>query len=128
MAILEAMPAEHYGFIPSDDMRTFSGQAIHLGESLKWQLEKAIGTELAEIKGDDKASIIKSLGGIYDEVIAALKGADGNKLSEETSMWYGESTHNRILNLMDSHHAHHRGQMIVYLRLKGGDAPKYIGW
>jgi uncharacterized damage-inducible protein DinB len=43
-------------------------------------------------------------------------------------MWYGSSTKNRILNLMDNHLAHHRGQMIVYLRLKGIEPPSYVGW
>jgi uncharacterized damage-inducible protein DinB len=30
--------------------------------------------------------------------------------------------------LMHDHHTHHRGQIIVYLRLNGLKPPKYVGW
>lgn len=29
---------------------------------------------------------------------------------------------------MDNHLAHHRGQMIIYLRLQGIKPPAYTGW
>ena len=33
-----------------------------------------------------------------------------------------------FLLTMDNHLAHHRGQLIVYLRLMGLKPPSYVGW
>ena len=37
-------------------------------------------------------------------------------------------TRRQFLMLMADHVTHHRGQMLVYLRLKGITPPKYIGF
>lgn len=40
----------------------------------------------------------------------------------------GPLTRRQILILMHDHQAHHIGQLIVYLRLKGIKPPGYVGW
>ncbi|WP_374662973.1 DinB family protein [Parasegetibacter sp. NRK P23] len=34
----------------------------------------------------------------------------------------------QIINLLSDHQTHHRGQLLVYLRLCGLTPPKYVGW
>ena len=125
---LEAMPEESYDFVPAPGMMSFQEQAVHVANGFHFHWKAAGLSGLPEMKEGDKAAIMESYTRILDEVIASLPKLTGAVLSEEKSMWYGSSTKNRIFNLMDNHLAHHRGQMIVYLRLKGIKPPAYRGW
>jgi uncharacterized damage-inducible protein DinB len=128
LKMLEVMPEEHYEFVPAEGMRTYKEQAEHIVSSFNYQMAKTGFFDLPEVDNTDKKSLIQSYTKIFDEIISKLKNIKNSALKTETSMWYGQSTYLRILNLADNHLAHHRGQMIVYLRLKGIEPPSYIGW
>ena len=49
-------------------------------------------------------------------------------LNEKVEFIAGTMTRRRILLLMTDHLTHHRGQLVVYLRMKGVEPPKYVGW
>ena len=34
----------------------------------------------------------------------------------------------QILTLLNDHHTHHRGELLVYLRLQNIKPPRYQGW
>ena len=57
-----------------------------------------------------------------------LENADEEALSETVDMWYSKVSKEAILLTMDNHLAHHRGQLVVYLRLMDVKVPSYIGW
>ena len=40
----------------------------------------------------------------------------------------GKMSRRRIMLLLTDHVTHHRGQLVVYLRLKGVEPPAYRGW
>ncbi|MDW3646357.1 MAG: DinB family protein [Bacteroidia bacterium] len=126
--VLTAMPEEFYDFSPAKGMKSFREQASHIATGFNFQLKKSGLPSLPAVKNKSKASMIASYTEIFDALIQNLKNYPAAELGEEASMWYGSSTKLRMLNLMDNHLAHHRGQMIVYLRLKGIKAPSYIGW
>ena len=128
LEMLEAMPEEHYNFVPADKMRTYKEQAEHIVGSFNYQLTKTGFFDLPSVDNANKKSLIKSYTAIFDEIISKLKNVKDSELKTKTAMWYGQSSYLRILNLADNHLAHHRGQMIVYLRLKGIKPPRYIGW
>jgi len=128
IGVLEAMPAEGYDFVPAEGMRSFKEQAAHIGSVFAVKMGKLGNTDLPRVDDTSKETIIASCNLIFDAIIAHLKQLPGKTLQEETKMWYGPSSKNRIMMLMDNHLAHHRGQMIVYLRLKGVEPPKYVGW
>ena len=128
LQVLEAMPEEHYDFAPAKGMKSFREQASHIASGFNYQLKKSGLPALPGAKSTSKAAMIASYGEIFDALIRNLRTYEADQLKEEASMWYGKSTRLRMLNLMDNHLAHHRGQMIVYLRLKGISAPSYVGW
>lgn len=128
LQVLEAMPEEHYDFAPAKGMKSFREQASHIATGFNYQLKKSGLPALPAVKNKSKAAMIESYGEIFDALLQNLKNYPPDQLKEEASMWYGTSTRLRMLNLMDNHLAHHRGQMIVYLRLKGIKAPAYVGW
>ncbi len=125
---LEAMPEEFYGFVPIDSMHSFSEQATHIVSTMHWQMEKLGFKELPEFKDESKAELITSYESLFDYLISELESMEGYELKETVGVFYGASTKRRLLNLLDNHLAHHRGQMMVYLRLKGVKPPKYRGW
>ena len=126
--VLKAMPEEYYDFKPVEGMMSFYDQVSHIASGFNFHLKAAGLNTVPKLKGKDKASLITAYTKIFDEIINILKRTDTNFLRQEKDLWYGETTKGRILNLMDNHLAHHRGQLIVYLRLKGVKAPGYIGW
>jgi uncharacterized damage-inducible protein DinB len=128
IAIIEAMPEEHFDFVPAKDMKSFKKQAAHIVTTLHWQMETLGFADIPKFKGETKDEILASYETLFDYILTELKSMKGDQLSESVTVFYGESSKRRLLNLMDNHVAHHRGQLIVYLRLKGIAPAKYKGW
>lgn len=128
LEIIDAMPEKDYDFIPAEGMKSFHEQVAHVLNGFNYQLGKTGEIDLPKVDESSKKTVLKSATKIFDEILNYIKSADSDMLPNTTEMWYGESTKNRILNLMDNHLSHHRGQLVVYLRLKGIKPPKYIGW
>lgn len=128
MKVLEAMPEEHYDFKPVEGMKTFKSQATHIANWLNNHIKKVGHTGLTKVDTGSKESLMASFNTIFDELLAYIETLDPDILSETTRMWYGQSTKSRLMNLMDNHLTHHRGQLIAYLRLKNIKAPSYVGW
>jgi len=129
LGVLEAMPEEHYDFKPMEEMMSFQEQALHIANGFHYQIK--LGEEKSPFSNIDETSketIIASYEKVFDSILDYLKQVDPTSLSNEGKAWFGQATKLRAINLMDNHLAHHRGQLIVYLRLKGIKPPKYIGW
>ena len=58
----------------------------------------------------------------------AIAHTSPDSLSVTKSFFAGPMSRRQIIALMHDHHTHHRGQLLVYLRLNGIKAPKYRGW
>ena len=128
LAVLEAMPEEHYDFQPTEEVKSFKGQAAHIVGSFNFQMAFLGYPNLAKVDETSKATVIQSYTEVFDVIIAHIKTLNTKTLQEEITPFYGKSTKSRMLNLMDNHLAHHRGQLTIYLRLKGIKPPKYVGW
>jgi len=128
LEMIELMPEEAMDEIPAEGMKSYRWQVEHFSRSFQNQSSKIPDFPIAGIDVSTKASMIISMTQVFDSILDYLQKIDGSKLSETMEMWYGNSTRLRVFNLMDNHLAHHRGQMIVYLRLQGIAPAKYIGW
>ena len=128
LGVLEAMPEEYYDFKPTDEVKSFKEQAAHVVDAFNFQMEFLGYPNLAKVDKTSKATVIQSYTEIFDVIIAHIKTLKPNDLQEEIEPFYGTSTKSRMLNLMDNHLAHHRGQLTIYLRLKGVKPPRYVGW
>jgi uncharacterized damage-inducible protein DinB len=69
----------------------------------------------------DKANVLKLLNTSYDFVIAALDKLDHQRMQQsfDSPAGGGKMTGMELYLLAVDHTAHHRGQCIVYLRMKG---------
>lgn len=128
IAVLNAMPEEHYDYTPSEGMMSFREQAVHIVNAFGFHLKKAGKNDLSKINANTKETTLASFNTVFNEIISYLKNLNAEELNKEQELWYGTSTLLRILNLMDNHLSHHRGQMIVYLRIKQITPPAYLGW
>ncbi|WP_300433615.1 DinB family protein [Christiangramia sp.] len=129
--IAELMPEEYYSFKPTERQLSFSGQLEHINQNMTWinsdyiqQNKELDKTEFPTIKAD----IIKEISKSFDLVSENVKNLSDEKLKQKMSFFSGEMNLLQILNLIQDHVTHHRGQLIVYLNLKGIEPPPYRGW
>jgi uncharacterized damage-inducible protein DinB len=78
--------------------------------------------------GLTKAEIIAYVSNAFDYGGKSIEMLDAKKLEEVINFWGGRATKRKIVLLLNDHQTHHRGQMVVYLRLNGIAPPAYIGW
>jgi uncharacterized damage-inducible protein DinB len=78
--------------------------------------------------GDSKKEIIAMLEKAFAYATATVNAMSESNLNENVDFLAGRMTKRRLLLLLTDHVTHHRGQLVVYLRLKGVKPPDYRGW
>ncbi len=126
VAIAEQMPASDYGFKPVDAQMSFGEQMAHIASSNLWFLKfSGADVKLKEPEKKDKESVIKYLNESFDAAIKIVEGLTPEQLNKETKLeGMKMSGFEAVLFGMD-HITHHRGQCIVYLRLKNNKPADY---
>src|SRR5882757_8805577 len=130
LAVANAMPDDAYSFKATDAERSFGGQMNHLATGNTFYCSTALGTKNPLAKpaapaDDTKATVISSLNTAYDYCIAGLKGMTDADLQATASMRNTPWTKLELFLGGFTHAAHTRGQVEVYLRLKGVTPPDY---
>ena len=133
LQVADALPASQYDFKPTEDQRAFHEQITHLCANMIWLSTTYLdGNGLESANADepptDKEDIIELLNESFDYAHATISQLDPNTLDAELDFFAGPMSRRRVMLLMADHLAHHRGQAIVYLRLKSIDPPRYKGW
>jgi uncharacterized damage-inducible protein DinB len=122
LKIADQMPESGYSSRPNAEEMTFGEQLLHIANSIE-QMTQGLTPKkhpTFDAKNITKASAMKALNAAFDDgaqAIASLSDADLNTKmvgSEEGKMTALET----VIFAMD-HIEHHRGQCIVYLRVKG---------
>ena len=132
VGIAEAMPEENYNFKPSERQMTFKEQLLHIKGNMDW-LSTTYFTQTEYNKDNSeeiktKAQTIAHLKKAFDAAYAIIENTSDKKLTETVDFFAGPKSKLQILNLLQDHVTHHRGQLIVYLNLKEVAPPKYSGW
>ncbi len=131
--VMDLMPQKEYGFIPSKDEMSFEEQLMHISKNICWLSSKLLNGGIAPhtdfgIAGKSRKEVIKIINDCLAFGQNTIDNFDESKLDELVEFNTGQKTKRQILNLIHDHHTHHRGQLLVYLRLKGKTPPVYIGW
>ena len=131
LEIAEVMPEEHYDFKPTERQRSFKEQLFHIKGNIDWlstsyftEQEYVRNKELPETKEKTLSLIRKA----FDDSAAIIRNSTIEDLSQTVDFFAGPKSKLQILNLLQDHVTHHRGQLIVYLNLKNIIPPKYVGW
>tara|TARA_R100001369_G_C3316329_1_gene168161 strand:- start:361 stop:837 length:477 start_codon:yes stop_codon:yes gene_type:complete len=133
VAVAEAMPPEKYDFKPTERQKGFQDQLLHIKSNMDWLSSTYFGRQMSDKESGNNSKLtkeetIKLLVNAFDGVSAILKNLPPEALSEKVEFFAGEKTKLQILNLLQDHVTHHRGQLIVYLNLNTIEPPTYVGW
>ena len=128
LKIIEAMPEEDFNFKPTPEVKSFLSQCSHVTTWLRTHSRFVTEIEMKKLKFKTKAEVKAGLDDFFNQFMAFLKNTTKENLAEKTKVFYGNTSKRFIIETMDNHLSHHRGQMIIYLRLKGIKPPSYIGW
>lgn len=126
------MPEEHYGFKPTPEIMSFAEQIAHDASSIYWFAAKIKGEEnpgkAFKLEGKTKAEIITYLKEAFAYALKVLSGLTDPQAAEKIPVWGDKVlTRSGIFMLMKDHTTHHRGQMVIYLRLKGLKPAEFRG-
>jgi uncharacterized damage-inducible protein DinB len=128
----EAMPADLYDFKPSEGSRTFQEQLLHMVSNMMWLSTDFLeGKEFSQDLKDpalEKDQILTILRETFKISTQAVRDLPDHKMRDVVEFFAGPMEIQQIIMLMTDHMTHHRGQILVYLRMNDVKAPRYRGW
>jgi len=111
---------------------SFRDQVLHITQNMYWLSSTYLNGENVGLKIKDEGQSNQEIKAQYLEIgkytLGVIRNLKENELTERVPFFAGNLTRWQIFELMHDHHTHHRGQIIVYLRLNGFKPPKYVGW
>jgi len=126
-AMADKMPADGYSFKPTPAQMSFGEQVLHIasanasfaaaitgGKSRSWDAKKT-----------DRVSALAALDESAKLASDAIAKLTPELLQKTIKSEEGEMRVEDLVMLMFDHTTHHRGQMVVYLRLKGIPPAEY---
>ncbi len=131
LGIAEAMPEKQYGFKPTERQMSFQEQLLHIQQNMLWLGTTYFSEETYEkepIEILTKEQLLKFLAESFDVVAKNVKATPESALSETVGFFAGSKNRLQMLQLLQDHVTHHRGQLIVYLNMKEITPPRYVGW
>lgn len=138
MQIIDLIPEESLDFAPTQRQMSFEKQLLHIERNIEW-LGTVYFTEAKQfIPADEnekgvtpyysKKILRQRLKKAFETLASRVRKTPVEQLSETVDFFAGPKSKWQILNLLQDHVTHHRGQLIVYLNLKGIEPPNYVGW
>jgi uncharacterized damage-inducible protein DinB len=106
---------------------------LHIRDNINWidqsyfskseeTVDQQDGTDLNKVK------IIALLRNTFDTTYKDVETCSEIDLKESVRFFAGPKSKLQIMNLLQDHVTHHRGQLLVYLNLKDITPPGYSGW
>ena len=127
-----AMPAEYYSYKPTEEQMTFGKQLVHIAGNMLWLGHAYLGADEIDVDMDHppvkKEAVIQLLERSFAYAETAVRNMDMSTLDEIVDFPADPLSRRQVMMLLSDHVTHHRGQLVVYLRLKGIEPPPYVGW
>ncbi len=133
--VAETMPENKYDFKATPESMSFAENLMHIGWAMDWHSQSLMGgrevrdwntdTEL-KVDNKSKKEMIAKIDETFDKTIEFISNFDINKLEERLDYFGSDRTKRQVLLLLADHITHHRGQMLVYMRLNGLVPPRYV--
>ena len=124
VAAIEAMPADKFGFKPSEGQMTFGHLVTHMADANYTICSKATGVsapKTEELKDtDSKDKLVAAVKASFDFCSGALANMDDSKLGETTEGFGGKQVTRAYMSLvLASSWGDHYAEASTYLRLNG---------
>jgi uncharacterized damage-inducible protein DinB len=128
---INSMPDDKVSFRPVPEVLSFAGQFLHIADVNYKFAGGAFGLEnpFQGAKPEDdaalqsKAALLEFVGASYEFILQGLRSVASGSLEEEVPFYRWTMSRRLILAKAMEHHAHHRGQTVVYCRLQGMKPP-----
>ncbi|VAW10322.1 hypothetical protein MNBD_BACTEROID03-1589 [hydrothermal vent metagenome] len=133
--VAETMPEDKYDFKASPESMTFAKNLMHIGYAIDWHSQSLLsGRESRDWKTDttfkvankSKEEMIATIDKTFDATIELIKQFNTTQFDDELDYFGLNRTKRQIFLLLADHVTHHRGQMLVYMRLNGLVPPRYV--
>ncbi len=134
LEVAEVMPAELYGYQPTEDVFSFAEQLMHTAANIYFLNATYIRNDTPEdfaleAAGKSKEEIIQLLAQAIATVDASYQALAPEGEKEAVNLFNSiETNKKRVFLLIRDHMTHHRGQLVIYLRMNGIEPPAYVGW
>lgn len=133
LAMIDSIPADSLDFKPTPRQMSVREQLAHIRMNMLWLGHTYFGdnstnTQPALDKNAGKEDLSKALKEAFTVVNNLVSQTDSKRLDEEVEFFAGPKSRLQILNLLQDHVTHHRGQLVVYLNLMDLTPPRYSGW
>jgi hypothetical protein len=137
IAVAKLMPADSYGFKPVPEELSFGQVLIQVAQANLGACAVASGSKRPDVspvlmeeengkRPADKDAIIQFLSSSFDFCNQAIASMTPEKFDAVVGSPNRKMTGFEWLWAYFTHTAHHRGQLEVYLRLKGIQPPEYV--
>ncbi|MEP1489471.1 MAG: DinB family protein [Algibacter sp.] len=133
--VAKTMPEDKYEFKASPDSMTFAENLMHIGYAIDWHSQSLLGGRESRVWKTDtvfkvanksKEEMIAIIDKTFDGAIKLIKQFDTTQFDDELDYFGLNRTKQQIFLLLADHITHHRGQMLVYMRLNGLVPPRYV--
>lgn len=135
LEVAQLMPQEKYDFKATPESKSFAENLMHTAWALDWHSQSLLGGREArdwqtdtELKPQNKLKeeMIAKVAENFDKTIALLNDFNPDMLQERLDYFGLDRTKRQIFLLLADHITHHRGQMLVSLRLNNIQPPRYV--
>lgn len=135
LQVAETMPEDKFAYKPTPESMSFAENLMHIGWAMDWHSQSLLGGREArdwntdtEFKVDQNAKneMVSTIEKTFDKTMKFVREFDVSKLEEELDYFGLKRTKRQVLMLLADHITHHRGQMLVYLRLNTLQPPRYV--
>ena len=133
--LAETMPEDKYAFKATAASKTFAENLMHIGYALDWHSQSLLGGRDSRdwkidttftVDNKSKKEMIARIDETFDETIKLIEGFDTAKFDDRLDYLGLNRTKRQIFLLLADHITHHRGQMLVYMRLNELTPPRYV--
>lgn len=133
--VAEMMPEDKYNYKVTPESLSFAENLMHIGYALDWHSQSLLGGREARTWQTDtiykthnknKEQMLATINKTFEAAINLMQEFDTSKLNDELDYFGLNRNKRQIFLLLADHITHHRGQMLVALRLNGLVPPRYV--
>lgn len=133
--IAETMPEEAYNFKLTPESLSFAENLMHIGFAIDWHTQSLLGGREArdyqtdtiyKVSNKSKEEMIATINKTFEESIELIKQFDITHFNDKLDYFGLNRSKRQIFLLLADHVTHHRGQMLVSMRLNGLIPPRYV--
>ncbi|WP_350288412.1 DinB family protein [uncultured Croceitalea sp.] len=133
--VAKMMPEEKYDYKVTPESLSFAENLMHIGYAIDWHSQSLLGGREARTWQTDtiykahnknKKEMLVVINNTFEKAIMLLNDFDTTQLNDKLDYFGLDRSKRQIFMLLADHITHHRGQMLVHLRLNGLVPPRYV--